>query len=172
LPTGRFTRSDMQEERNHPMTSRMVRSALASALVVAAVVATVMTAGCQQATRSNITYPATGQPRLVDIGASACLPCLMMAPSLEELKKEYAGRLQVEFIDSWQNPGATKQYDYYFCPTQVFIDASGKELFRHLGYYSKKDILAKWKELGVDLEAPAAPREAPKSASQPKAGGG
>jgi thioredoxin 1 len=94
-----------------------------------------------------------------------------MAPSLEELKKEYAGRLQVEFIDTWQNPGAKKQYDYVFCPTQVFVDASGKELFRHLGYYSKKDILAKWKELGVDLEAPAAPREAPKTAPQPKAGG-
>jgi thioredoxin 1 len=154
------------------MTNSLVRSALVSVLIVAAVVATVMAAGCQQASRSNMTYPATGQPRLVDLGASACLPCIMMAPSLEELKKEYAGRLQVEFIDTWQNPGAKKQYDYVFCPTQVFVDASGKELFRHLGYYSKKDILAKWKELGIDLEAPAALREAPKSAPQPKAGGG
>jgi thioredoxin 1 len=153
------------------MTNLLVRSALVRVLIVAAVVAMVMTAGCQQASRSNMTYPATGQPRLVDLGASACLPCIMMAPSLEELKKEYAGRLQVEFIDTWQNPGAKTQYDYFFCPTQVFIDASGKELFRHLGYYSKKDILAKWKELGVDLEAPAGQRDAPKSAAQPKAGG-
>ena len=153
------------------MTNSPVRSALVSVLIVAAVIATVMTAGCQQAGRSSATYAATGLPRLVDLGATACLPCIMMAPSLEELKKEYAGRLQVEFIDAWQNPGAREQYDYFFCPTQVFIDASGKELFRHLGYYSKKDILAKWKELGVDLEAPAAPREAPKTAPQPKAGG-
>jgi thioredoxin 1 len=153
-------------------SERMARSTLAGALVVAAAIAMVTTAGCQQASRSSVTYAATGLPRLVDIGASACLPCIMMAPSLEELKKEYAGRLQVEFIDAWQNPGAREQYDYYFCPTQVFIDASGKELFRHLGYYSKKDILAKWKELGVDPEAPAAPREAPKSAAQPKTGGG
>ena len=153
------------------MTNLLVRSALVRGMIVAAVVAAVMTAGCQQASRLNMTYPATGLPRLVDLGASACLPCIMMAPSLEELKKEYAGRLQVEFIDTWQNPGAKTQYDYFFCPTQVFIDASGKELFRHLGYYSKKDILAKWKELGVDLEAPAAPRDAPKSAAQPKAGG-
>jgi thioredoxin 1 len=153
------------------MTNLLVRSALAKVLIVAVVIATLMTAGCQQASRSNMTYPATGQPRLVDLGASACLPCIMMAPSLEELKKEYAGRLQVEFIDTWQNPGAKTQYDYFFCPTQVFIDASGKELFRHLGYYSKNDILAKWKELGVDLEAPAAPRDAPKSAAQPKTGG-
>jgi thioredoxin 1 len=153
------------------MTNSLVRSIFASALVLAAVAATLMSAGCQQASRPNVTYPATGLPRLVDLGASACLPCIMMAPSLEELKKEYAGRLQVEFIDTWQNPGAKTQYDYYFCPTQVFINASGKELFRHLGYYSKKDILAKWKELGIDLDAPAAAREAPKSAPQPKAGG-
>jgi len=153
------------------MTNLLVRSALVRGMIVAAVVAAVMTAGCQQASRLNMTYPATGLPRLVDLGASACLPCIMMAPSLEDLKKEYAGRLQVEFIDTWQNPGAKTQYDYFFCPTQVFIDASGKELFRHLGYYSKKDILAKWKELGVDLEAPAGQRDAPKSAAQPKAGG-
>jgi thioredoxin 1 len=162
----------MQKERDLPMTTSGVRSALVSVLIVAAVVATAMSAGCQQASRSNMTYPATGQPRLVDIGASACLPCIMMAPSLEELKKEYAGRLQVEFIDAWQNPGAREQYDYFFCPTQVFIDASGKELFRHLGYYSKKDILAKWKELGVDLAAPAARKDAPGGAAQPKTGGG
>jgi len=36
-------------------------------------------------------------------------------------------------------------------PTQIFLDASGKELFRHTGFFGKEDILAKWKELGVDL---------------------
>jgi len=155
------------------MTSQMVRSALASALVVTAVVATVMSTGCQAtANRSNVTYPATGLPRLVDIGATACIPCVLMAPSLEELKKEYAGRLQVEFIDTMWNPGAKTQYDAPFCATQIFIDASGKELFRHVGYYSKKDILAKWKELGVDLETPAERRDAPGGAVQPKTGGG
>ena len=154
------------------MTNKMVRSALASALVVAAVVATVMSTGCQQAGRSNVTYPATGQPRLVELGTAACIPCAMMAPVLDELKKEYAGRLQVESIDTFYNPGAKQQYDAPFCATQIFIDPSGKELFRHVGYYSKKDILAKWKELGVDLEASAGQRGTPKSAPQPKTGGG
>ena len=36
-------------------------------------------------------------------------------------------------------------------PTQIFYDASGKELYRHEGFFSKEDILAKWKEFGVDL---------------------
>ena len=40
-------------------------------------------------------------------------------------------------------------------PTQIFYDASGKELFRHTGFFGKEDILGKWKELGVELAAAA-----------------
>ncbi len=46
-----------------------------------------------------------------------------------------------------------KQYGIRVMPTQVFFDATGKERFRHEGFISKDDILAKWKELGVDLSA-------------------
>ena len=90
-------------------------------------------------------------PRLLDLGAGKCIPCKMMAPILEELKKEYAGRMNVEFIDVWQNPDAGKQYGIEMIPTQIFFDASGKELFRHVGFFGKEDILGKWKELGVNL---------------------
>ncbi|MBA7478202.1 hypothetical protein ES707_13623 [subsurface metagenome] len=93
----------------------------------------------------------TALPRLVDLGASKCIPCKLMAPILEELKKEYAGRLEVEFIDVWENPDMAKKYGIKIIPTQIFFDASGKELFRHEGFMSKEDILGKWKELGVDL---------------------
>ena len=91
-------------------------------------------------------------PRLLDLGAGRCIPCKMMFPVLDELKKEYAGKLEVEFIDVWKNPDAGKQYGIEVIPTQVFFDASGKELFRHIGFFAKADILAKWKELGVDLK--------------------
>ena len=90
-------------------------------------------------------------PRLVDLGAGKCIPCKKMAPILEELKKEYAGRLEVEFIDVWKNPDAGKKYGIKLIPTQIFYDASGKELFRNQGFLGKDDILAKWKELGVRL---------------------
>ena len=90
-------------------------------------------------------------PRLVDLGAGKCIPCKMMAPILEELKKEYAGKLEVEFVDVWEKPSAGELYRIRMIPTQVFYDASGKELFRHEGFFSKEDILGKWKELGVEL---------------------
>ncbi len=91
-------------------------------------------------------------PRLVDLGADKCIPCKMMAPILDELKKEYAGRLEVEFIDVWKNPDMAKKYGISLIPTQIFYDSYGKELFRHEGFISKEDILAKWKGLGIEIE--------------------
>jgi thioredoxin 1 len=90
-------------------------------------------------------------PKLLDLGATKCIPCKMMAPILEELKKEYVGKMKVEFIDVWQNEDAGKTYGVEMIPTQIFFDANDKELFRHTGFFGKEDILAKWKELGVDL---------------------
>ena len=90
-------------------------------------------------------------PRLVDLGAGRCIPCKMMAPILEELKREYAGRLRVDVYDVWENRGLGEKFGIRIIPTQIFYHASGKELWRHEGFMAKEDILAKWKELGVDL---------------------
>lgn len=90
-------------------------------------------------------------PRLVDLGAAKCIPCKMMAPILESLKTEYAGRMDVEFIDVWKTPEAGKAYGVRIIPTQIFFGADGKELFRHEGFFGREEILAKWKELGEVL---------------------
>jgi thioredoxin 1 len=103
-------------------------------------------------TPKGTTSQTKGLPRLVDLGADKCVPCKLMAPILEELKNEYAGRLKVVFIDVWKNPDSGKKYGIKVIPTQIFYDASGKERFRHEGFFSKDDILAKWKEFGVDLQ--------------------
>ena len=105
------------------------------------------------ATNAPATPPAKQVlPKLLDLGAGKCIPCKMMAPILEQMKTEYAGTLAVEFIDVWKNPDAGKQYGIEVIPTQIFYDATGKELFRHIGFFAKEDILAKWKELGVELK--------------------
>ncbi len=90
-------------------------------------------------------------PRLVDIGSDTCIPCKMMAPILDELKKEYAGSLRVDVLDIRINPAFAEDYGIQLIPTQIFYDAAGRERFRHEGFISKEDILAKWAELGVEL---------------------
>jgi len=110
------------------------------------------TSGCSTTTAAAPPVAAAKLPKLLDLGADKCIPCKMMAPILVELKKEYAGRLEVEFIDVWKNPDAGQRYGIQMIPTQIFYDAEGKERFRHVGFMGKEDILAKWKELGVELK--------------------
>ena len=100
--------------------------------------------------------PTGGIPRLVDLGADKCIPCKAMAPILVELRAEYAGRMQVDFIDVWKDPSAGHPYNIYAIPTQIFFDGSGKELTRHEGFISKEDILATWKRFGLDFRSPGA----------------
>lgn len=93
-------------------------------------------------------------PLLVDVGADKCIPCIMMAPILEELKKEYAGALNVKFVDAWKKPEEADNYRVRGIPTQIFYDASGIELRRHMGFISKEGILKTFEELGVSLKKP------------------
>ena len=125
-----------------------------------------MTAFAAEASKvaSTNTPAKTDLPRLVDLGADKCIPCKMMAPVLKELQKEYAGRMEVQFIDVWKAPDAGKAYHINLIPTQIFFDAAGKELFRHEGFLSKADILAKWKELGVEFKAQTPAGKAPAAA--------
>lgn len=94
-------------------------------------------------------------PKLIDLGAGKCIPCKMMKPILDDLKANYADRFTTVFIDVWENPDEGKKYGIEMIPTQIFFDAEGKELFRHVGFFGKEDILGKWKELGVDIRSPA-----------------
>lgn len=93
-------------------------------------------------------------PKLVDLGSDQCIPCKEMAPILEELKTEYSVRFRVEFLDVRKDPALGTAYNIQLIPTQIFFDATGKELFRHEGFYSKEDILVKWKELGLEMTKP------------------
>ncbi len=90
-------------------------------------------------------------PRLVDLGAGKCIPCKAMAPILEQLRSDYAGRLEVRFIDVWKTPDEAQQYGIRMIPTQIFYAADGRELARHEGFISREEILGTWKSLGVEL---------------------
>lgn len=90
-------------------------------------------------------------PRLVDVGAGKCIPCKAMAPILEQLRSDLAGRLEVQFVDVWVNPDAGQPYAIRMIPTQIFYAADGRELSRHEGFMSRDEILARWNSHGVDF---------------------
>jgi thioredoxin 1 len=149
-------------ERNLKMKMSLFQNGRRGALGIVTSAALLLIAGCQQAEISSATYPPSATPRIVELGTAVCIPCALTRPGLDELKTEYAGRLDVEVIDTLVTPSAKTQYNAPYCATQIYIAASGKELYRHVGYASKQDILDKWKELGVDLAAPS-PKSNPRS---------
>lgn len=91
---------------------------------------------------------APGKVTMIDLGATECIPCKMMAPIIEELKKEYAGRAEIIFIDVWKNPAEAKRYGIGAIPTQIFFDADGREVHRHIGFMDKKRIVEVLTRLG------------------------
>ena len=84
--------------------------------------------------------PAKDIVTMVDLGAKSCIPCKMMMPVMDAVEKEYAGRAAIIFIDVWENPDQSKKYGLRAIPTQIFYDRSGKEVFRHEGFFDKKSI--------------------------------
>jgi len=91
----------------------------------------------------------SGRPTVADFGARTCIPCKKMAPILEELNRELKGKANVTFTDVWATTGLAQDYRVQMIPTQIFFDARGKEVKRHMGFMSKPDILKELKAAGL-----------------------
>lgn len=93
--------------------------------------------------------PVKGMVTMVDLGAKKCIPCKMMAPILEKLEKEYAGRAAIVFLDVWEDPKPAHRFGIRGIPTQIFFDKEGREAFRHAGFLSEEEIVRRLKDMGV-----------------------
>ena len=93
--------------------------------------------------------PVKGMVTMIDLGAKSCIPCKMMAPIMEKMEKNYEGRAAVVFIDVWENREQAPRFKIRSIPTQIFFDADGKEVYRHVGFMAEKDIVEKMTQLGV-----------------------
>jgi len=93
----------------------------------------------------------SGLPVLLELGSHKCPPCRQMTPILNELRTEYARKFEIRYIDVWKDRAAGAKYGVSAIPTQIFFDSKGREIFRHVGFYPKNDILATWKKIGIKL---------------------
>ncbi|MEW5949393.1 MAG: thioredoxin family protein [Thermodesulfobacteriota bacterium] len=86
-------------------------------------------------------------PVLMEFGRGVCIPCRQMKPILESIAKDYEGQFRVQVVEIDGTPELTRRYRIMVIPTQVFMDANGQEVYRHLGFYPKDDLVAKLREL-------------------------
>ena len=91
----------------------------------------------------------SGKPTVADFGARSCIPCKKMAPILEELSSELSGKANVLFTDVWKDDTIAGRYRIQMIPTQIFFNAKGQEIKRHMGFIEKADILKELKALGM-----------------------
>jgi thioredoxin 1 len=84
------------------------------------------------------------KPRItfVELGSVNCIPCKAMQPVMKAIEEKYGSQVKVIFYDVWKKEQAhyAQQYGIRLIPTQVFLDANGKELMRHEGFFPEKEI--------------------------------
>jgi thioredoxin 1 len=80
------------------------------------------------------------QPVLVDYWAEWCAPCRMLAPIVEELARDYGGRLKVCKVDIDRQPTIALLHKIMSIPT-VSLYVHGKEVKRLIGLREKAELI-------------------------------
>jgi thioredoxin 1 len=91
--------------------------------------------------------PVKGKPALYEFGAGYCVSCKEMAKIMTELTAQYGDQLEVRMVYADKEKDLFTEYKIMLIPTQVFLDAAGKEVDRHIGALSKEEVIKKIKDL-------------------------
>jgi thioredoxin 1 len=94
--------------------------------------------------------PAKGMVTMIDLGATECVPCKMMAPIMAKMEKQYEGKAAIMFIDVWKHKEQARRFGIRAIPTQIFFNENGEEVFRNVGFMSETAIINQLKKMGVE----------------------
>jgi thioredoxin 1 len=94
--------------------------------------------------------PAKGMPTLVVLGTPTCPPCVRMKPILEKIARQYTEKAAVIPIDVGIYTEQMARFNVKAIPVEVFFNAAGREVYRHLGFMDEKSILDQFKKMGVE----------------------
>ena len=86
---------------------------------------------------------------MLELGSVGCIPCEQMKPVMQRLRDSYKDTLEVIFIDVREDHQTGRRFGVRMIPTQVFLDKSGKEFHRHIGYYAYEEIAPVLKKAGI-----------------------
>ena len=90
---------------------------------------------------------AAGKPALYEFGAGYCVSCKDMEKVMAELTTTHSDQVEFRMVYVDKEKPLFEQYKIMLIPTQVFLDASGKEVDRHVGPLTKEEVLKKLREL-------------------------
>ena len=90
-----------------------------------------------------------GRPTMADFGKGWCQPCKAMVPVLDQAAKDYRGKANIVFVELDEYADLGRKYRIAAMPTQIFFNAKGEEVSRHMGYMGTEDIERELAALGV-----------------------
>jgi thioredoxin 1 len=96
---------------------------------------------------SQSSLPPKAKPALYEFGAGYCFSCKEMEKVMGELKPMYSSEVEFRMVYADKEKPLFQQYKIMLIPTQVFVDASGKEVERHVGPLTKEEVIQKLKDL-------------------------
>jgi len=108
--------------------------------------------GCSQASDVDSVLAQAkkdGKIVMLELGSVGCIPCEQMKPVMQKLRDTYQVKLEVIFIDVRQDHKTGRQFGVHVIPTQVFLDKTGKEFHRHIGFYAYEEIAPLLKKNGL-----------------------
>jgi len=111
-------------------------------------VAVVMASGVAWAEDFN-NLPVKGKVTMIDLGATECIPCKLMAPVMAKMEKQYDGKAVIVFIDVWKHREQARRFGIRVIPTQIFFNENGQEVLRHVGFMSETAIVDQLSKMGV-----------------------
>lgn len=76
----------------------------------------------------------------IELGSVHCVPCKQMQPIMKSIEEKYGSQIKVVFYDVNKEKEKSREYGIRLIPTQVFLDANGKEIHRHEGFYPEESI--------------------------------
>ena len=79
------------------------------------------------------------QPVLVDFWAEWCMPCRMLAPTIDDLANQFKGKAKIGKIDTDANREVTLKYQINAVPT-VILFKGGQPVKKFVGMTSKNDL--------------------------------
>ena len=87
----------------------------------------------------------------IELGSVKCIPCQQMQPVMKAIETKYGKEVKVDFHDVWTDAGKPfgVKYGIEAIPTQIFLDETGKEYFRHVGFLPEEELVKVLQMKGV-----------------------
>ena len=134
----------------------MIRKQIRQVSLILSLIILLFTPACSQSSGTsgktgNTDKPSTNNEvtvqkykvTFIELGSVKCIPCQQMQTVMKSVETKYGKEVKIDFYDVWTEAGKPYgvKYGIEAIPTQIFLDETGKEYFRHVGFFPEEELV-------------------------------